>query len=100
MTKRYRDEAGQISLTITPRTEESALVLVERELETIFGISGKKVVLEFTRRYQVSMRDAIRRPGDFQMALYDLLGELGSSLVMARINKRVSQVLRGPAPLA
>lgn len=74
-------------------TEAQAISQVERELETIFGNSGKQVVVkEFCSRYDVSIADAIRRPSAFQIALYHLLGEMGSSLVMERINKRLVTV--------
>ena len=81
-----------------PGNEASALAQVERELETIFGNSGKQVVLGFIRRYDVSITDAIRRPDAFRMAIYDLLGELGSSLVMSRIRKRISEIAKVPGP--
>ena len=81
--------------------EEQAVSQVEMELETIFGNSGKQVLLkEFSSRYEVTIRDAIRRPGAFQIALYYLLGELGSGVVMGRINKRILASAASPLPKA
>ncbi|MDA4123898.1 MAG: hypothetical protein OK438_00415 [Thaumarchaeota archaeon] len=65
--------------------------MVEAELETIFGSSGKQVLLkEFSSRYSVTVKDVVRRPNEFRIALSFLSGELGSNFVMGRINKRSS----------
>ncbi len=93
MSQEFRDEMEKLAPYFASNTEAQAISKVETELETIFGVSGKQVVMkEFSSRYDVSINDAIRRPSAFQIALYYLLGELGSSLVMERINKRLLAV--------
>ncbi len=93
MSQEFRDEMEKLAPIFASNTEAQAISKVETELETIFGISGKQVVMkEFSSRYDVSINDAVRRPSAFQIALYYLLGELGSSLVMERINKRLLAV--------
>jgi hypothetical protein len=78
-------------LTFEAGGGQNAEAAVESELEAIFGDTGKEALLrEFFRRYEVVPSDAIRRPGVFQTALYYLLGELGSKLVIDRIMNRVS----------
>jgi hypothetical protein len=73
-----------------------AVGAVDMELETIFGSSGKHVLQrECEERYGVSLIDAVERPEIFKSALYYLLGDLGSSLVMGRIASRVRS--RAPA---
>jgi hypothetical protein len=86
----FRDEMEKLSRIFVSNGEDEAVTQVESELEAIFGDSGKQVLVkEFSSRYLVSVKDAIRRPSEFQIALYYLLGELGSTLVMDRINKRL-----------
>ncbi len=90
MSQAFRDEMEKLATMFVSTQEEEAVIQVESELEIIFGNSGKEVVKkEFASRYYVSFKDAIRRPSEFQIALYYLLGELGSSLVMERINNRL-----------
>ena len=74
----------------TSSQAQASLSKVEAELEVIFGGSGKQVLMkEVTERYGVSLMDALNRPSAFQSALFYLLGDLGSHMVMGRINKRV-----------
>lgn len=69
---------------------QGSLSKVETELEVIFGGSGKQVLMkEVTERWGLSVSDALTRPAAFQSALFYLLGDLGSHMVMGRINKRV-----------
>ena len=99
MSQEFRDEMLKSSALHPSSREEQAVSLVERELETIFGNSGKQVLLkEFSSRYEVTLRDAIRRPSAFQIALFQLVGELGSALVMGRVNSRILAVASSPLP--
>ncbi len=82
----------KLAFLMPPSNEDRVLTQVEKELETIFGTSGVQVVVDFARKYEVTLRDAVRRPSAFQIALYYLLGEFGSNLVMARINNIVTRV--------
>lgn len=69
---------------------QEALTRVEAELQVIFGHYGEKTLLKEVReRHGVTLADAVERPAVFQGALFSLLGDLGSHLVMGRINKRV-----------
>ncbi len=90
MSQEFRDEMEKLAPYFASNAEAQAISRVETELETIFGNSGKQVLVkEFSSRYDVSIKDAIRRPSAFQIALYYLLGDLGSSLAMERINKQL-----------
>ncbi len=101
MSQEFKDEMEKLATIFSSGREEQAVSQVESELETIFGNSGKQVLVkEFYSRYDVTVKDAIRRPSAFQIALYYLLGELGSSLVMERINKRLLAVAALPLPKA
>ena len=69
---------------------QEALAKADMELEVIFGGYGKKSLLDdVILRYGLSLSDALERPGAFQSALHNYLGEVGSVLVMGRINRRV-----------
>ena len=69
---------------------QEALAKADTELEVIFGGSGKKALLDdVTQMYGLSLTDALIRPGAFQSALHNYLGDLGSHMVMGRINRRV-----------
>ncbi len=82
-----------LSGALSAREGDYPLSRVASELEVIFGESGSKVLLgEISNTHGVSLADAIRRPAEFQQALTWLLGDLGSYLVMQRIQSRV----RGP----
>ena len=99
MSQEFRDEMMKLSAILPSSREEQAVSQVETVLETIFGNSGKQVLLkEFASRHGVTIRDAIRRPSAFQIALYHLLGELGSGLVMERINARLVAVASSSLP--
>jgi len=75
-----------------------ALARADMELEVIFGGYGKRSLLEdVTQRYGLSLSDALLRPGAFQSALHHYLGDLGSEMVMGRINRRVWGIA-GPVP--
>lgn len=66
---------------------------VDSELVRLFGKSGEEALLEeFSSRFDVSISDAIRRPGAFHTALQYTLGELVASFVMDQIDLRVSGV--------
>jgi len=83
---------AQVFGKLSPALGQEAVLQVDAELEVIFGHSGKQVLVkEFEGRYGVSLRDAVERPDDFKAALFCLLGELGSTLVMGRISKRVGR---------
>ncbi len=87
---------GELASTVANDTQW-ATFQVETELGVIFGDSGRQVVLkEVGERYGVSLEDAITRPSAFREALFYLLGDLGTSLVMGRINKRVLGVATPP----
>lgn len=90
MSIEFREEMENLSKVLGTGKKMNTTAEVESELESIFGYSGRQVLLlESSDRYQVTAGDAIRRPGAFHTALYYLLGELGSSFVMERINNRV-----------
>ena len=95
MSLEFREETERLTSSMGTSAGRDAVAEVESELEVIFGGSGKQVLLvEFSKRYDVTPSDAIRRPRAFHLALYYLLGELGSNFVMGRINLRVW----GPPP--
>jgi hypothetical protein len=99
MSIEFREEMEKLVSLISTVKNEDSTSEVASELETIFGVSGSQALLRvFSMRYGVSLRDAIKRPGVFQQALFFLLGDLGSSLVMERINKRVWGVAKPAAP--
>lgn len=90
MSIEFREEMEKLSKVLGTGKKKDATAEVESELESIFGYSGRQILLlESLDRYKVTAGDAIRRPGAFHTAFYYLLGELGSSFVMERINKRV-----------
>jgi hypothetical protein len=90
MSLEFREEMEKLTSALGTGVGQDAVAEVESELEVIFGGPGKQVLLaEFSKRYNVTPSDAIRRPGAFHTALYYLLGELGSKFVMDRINMRV-----------
>jgi hypothetical protein len=99
MSIEFREEMEKLASLISTDKREDSTPEVASELETIFGISGSQALLRvFSVRYGVSLIDAIKRPGVFQQALFFLLGDLGSSLVMERINKRVWGVAKPATP--
>jgi hypothetical protein len=99
MSIEFREEMEKLASLISTDKGEDSTSEVVSELETIFGVSGSQALLRvFSVRYGVSLIDAIERPGVFQQALFFLLGDLGSSLVMERINKRVWGVAKPVAP--
>jgi hypothetical protein len=84
-----------------PKTQQAILATraemitsqVERELGVIFGGAGSRVVMkECCATYGVSAIDAFVRPEAFRSALNNLVGDLGSTMVMGRIGKRVSEL--------
>ena len=92
ITKRGLEElvaVSQIS-TASSRTQGvDRLLAVDAVLSTVFGRAGSQVLMkEVTERYGLSMADALERPNAFKFALVSLVGEVGSSVVMGRINKR------------
>jgi hypothetical protein len=91
MSPDFREEMEKLTSTLATGADRNAVAEVESELEVIFGDSGKQVLLmELSKRYDVTPSDAVRRPGVFHTALYYLLGELGSKFVLDRIKMRVS----------
>jgi hypothetical protein len=91
MSVEFRREMEKLASMISEHTQEDLVSLVEEELETIFGSSGCVALLrEFSTRYGVTVEDAVKRPSVFQQALFFLLGDLGSTLVMKRIHSKVS----------
>lgn len=91
MSVDFREVIEKLTSTMGKGPYLNTVAEVESELEVIFGDSGKRVLLmELSKRYDVTPSDAIRRPGAFHTALYYLLGELGSRFVMDRIDMRVS----------
>ena len=91
MSTEFREEMEKLTSALGLGSNRNAVAEVDSELEVIFGDSGKQVLLlELSKRYDVTPSDAIRRPGAFHTALYYLLGELGSKFVMDRIDMRVS----------
>ncbi len=90
MSTAFREEMEKLASAVSEGVEKEAVSKAEAELEVIFGNSGKQVVMkECLSTHDVTVSDAIKRPQRFEQALYSILGELGSSLVMNRINKRV-----------
>jgi hypothetical protein len=90
MSIEFREEMENLSRVLGTGKKVNAIAEVESELESIFGYSGSQILLlESSNRYQVTVGDAVRRPGAFHTALFYLLGELGSSFVMKRINERI-----------
>jgi hypothetical protein len=56
MSREFRDETGELASVSVQSQEAEAVTLVEAELETIFGSSGKQVLLrEFSTRYSVTV---------------------------------------------
>jgi hypothetical protein len=91
MSLGFREETKKLTSTLRKDGNRDAVAEVEAELEVIFGDSGKQVLLlELSKRYDITPNDAIKSPGAFRTALYYLLGELGSKFVIDRINMRVS----------
>ncbi|HEV2225847.1 MAG TPA: hypothetical protein VGR56_03470 [Nitrososphaerales archaeon] len=92
ITKRALDEllpVCQISATSNQSHYVERLLAVESVLNTVFGSAGSKVLLkEVSERYGLSLSDALERPDAFKFALVSMVGEVGSSVVMGRINKR------------
>ena len=69
---------------------KEAVARADSELEVILGGCGKRSLMnDVSLRFGLSLSDAVERPGLFQSALHGYLGELGSTMVMSRINKRV-----------
>jgi hypothetical protein len=72
-------------------------LLVDLEMSIIFGRAGSRVVAkEFSERFGIGLIDAVNRPEAFRLALARLVGEVGSVVVMGRINKRVWGVPERP----
>jgi hypothetical protein len=92
ITKRALDEllpVSQISAASSHNHGVERLLAVESVLNTVFGSAGSQVLMrEVSKRYGLSMADALSRPDAFKFALVSLVGEVGSSVVMGRINKR------------
>jgi|SRR5712692_226981 len=92
ITKRALEErlaVSQISEASSHIIGGERLLAVESVLNTVFGRAGSQVLLkEVSERYGLSMGDALERPNAFKFALKSLVGEVGSSVVMGRINKR------------
>jgi hypothetical protein len=71
-------------------SQEVMAAQVGIEMEVIFGGAGSRVVMkECSDTYGVTPLDAVERPEAFRFALFSLVGELGTTMVMGRINKRV-----------
>jgi hypothetical protein len=99
MSIEFREEMEKLASLISTDKSEDSTSEVASELETVFGVSGSQALLRvFSTRYRVYLIDAIERPGVFQQALFFLLGDLGSSMVMERINRRVRGVAKPAAP--
>ena len=92
ITKRTLEQlvpVSQISAASSRTQGVARLLAVDAVLSTVFGRAGSKVLMkEVTERYGLSMVDALERPDSFKFALKSLVGEVGSSVVMGRINKR------------
>jgi hypothetical protein len=91
ITKRALEEpiaVSQISAASSGTQGLERLLAVESVLSTVFGRAGSQVLMkEVSERYGLSMADALMRPDAFKFALVSLVGEVGSCLVMGRINK-------------
>jgi hypothetical protein len=91
ITKRALEEpiaVSQISAASSSVQSVERLLAVESVLGTVFGRAGSKVLMkEISERYGLSMADALIRPDAFKFALVSMVGEVGSCLVMGRINK-------------
>ncbi|HEV2138944.1 MAG TPA: hypothetical protein VGR53_08880 [Nitrososphaerales archaeon] len=92
ITKRALDEllpVSQISATSSHSHDVERLLAVESVLNTVFGSAGSQVLMkEVSERYGLTTADALERPDAFKFALVSMVGEVGSSVVMGRINKR------------
>ncbi len=92
ITKRGRDELldmSQISTASNRIQSVDRLLAVDAVLSTVFGRAGSQVLMkEVSERYGLSIVDALERPDAFKFALRSMVGEVGSSVVMGRINKR------------
>ena len=92
ITKRALEEllpVSQISAASSRTQGIERLLAVDAVLNTVFGSAGSQVLMkEVTERYGLSMVDALNRPDAFKFALKSLVGEVGSCIVMGRINKR------------
>ncbi|HEY6283590.1 MAG TPA: hypothetical protein VIW22_06665 [Nitrososphaerales archaeon] len=92
ITKRGLDEllpVSQISAASSYAQGVERLLAVDSVLSTVFGSAGSQVLIkEISERYGLSMVDALERPDAFKFALKSLVGEVGSCVVMGRINKR------------
>ena len=92
ITKRGLEEllpVSQISAASSRTESPEKLLAVDSVLNTVFGTAGSRVLLkEVSERYGLSMIDALERPDAFKFALKSLVGEVGSCIVMGRINKR------------
>ncbi len=92
ITKRGLEEllpVSQISAASSRSQSVDRLLAVDAVLSTVFGRAGSQVLMkEFSERYGLSIVDALERPDAFKFALVSLVGEVGSSVVMGRINKR------------
>jgi hypothetical protein len=91
ITKRTLEEllpVSQIS-TASSRTQGvERLLAVDVVLSTVFGRAGSQVLMkEVSERYGLTMADALVKPASFKFALKSLVGDVGSCLVMGRINK-------------
>jgi len=90
LSQEFKKEVEKLASIASASAGHNAEAEVEAELEAIFGDTGKAVLLlEFAKRYDVTPGDAIRRPAVFGMALYYMIGELGSRFVMDRISSRI-----------
>jgi hypothetical protein len=99
MSIEFREEMQKLASVISVAKDEDTILEVSDELQNIFGVSGSQVLLkEFASRYGVSLADAVKRPSVFQQALFFLLGDLGSNIVMGRINKRIWSLAQTAAP--
>jgi hypothetical protein len=79
---------SQISAASSSSQDVERLMAVESVLSTVFGRAGSRVLMkEVSERYGLSMADALIRPDAFKFALVSMVGEVGSCLVMGRINK-------------
>jgi hypothetical protein len=91
ITKRELEEpvsVSQISAASSQAQGVERLLAVDAVLSTVFGRAGSEVLMkEVSERYGLTMADALERPKAFKFALVSLVGEVGSCLVMGRINK-------------
>ena len=78
---------------------KEAVARADSELEVILGGCGKRSLMnDVSLRYGLTLSDAVERPGLFQSALHGYLGELGSTMVMSRINKKVWGTIEPSVP--